>query len=198
MQLAAGARRDDLGRVGGEDGDLGPVYGDQWRNWPTPEGGHVDQIAEVDRAASRPTPTRAASSSAPGTSAELAEDGARAVPRLLPVLRAPTASLSLPALPAQRRHLPRRAVQHRELRAADAHAGAAMRPRASATSSGPAATATSTEPSRAGELQLARAPIRSRCWTSCASRRRSSTTSMRISSSLDYDAHPHIKAPVAV
>jgi thymidylate synthase len=34
----------------------------------------------------------------------------------------------LPAVPAQRRHLPGRAVQHRQLRAADAHAGAAVRP----------------------------------------------------------------------
>ena len=75
------------------DGDLGPVYGVQWRSWPTPDGGHIDQIAEVVKQLKTNPDSRRIIVSAWNV-AELLQDGADAVPRVLPVLRGADGRLS--------------------------------------------------------------------------------------------------------
>ncbi len=68
------------------NGDLGPVYGYQWRSWPAPDGGHIDQIANVLAEIRRNPDSRRLIVSAWNVARHPADEAA-AVPRVLPVLR---------------------------------------------------------------------------------------------------------------
>ena len=70
------------------DGDLGPIYGYQWRSWPAPDGRHIDQIALVLDQIRRDPDSRRHIVSAWNV-ADIPADGARAVPHDVPVLRRP-------------------------------------------------------------------------------------------------------------
>ena len=83
-------------------GDLGPVYGKQWRDWEAPDGRHIDQIAQLLDLIRRDPASRRQIVSVPDPGRE----------------RPPQP----PALSAQRRRLPRRPLQHRQLRPPRPHA----------------------------------------------------------------------------
>ena len=125
-----------------EDGDLGPIYGKQWRSWASPDGRSIDQIAEVVETlktqAGQPAHDRYRLE--PGRPSR---HGAGSMPLPVPVLCRRRAAV-LPALSALGRRVPGRAVQHRQLRAADHDDGAGRRAWSPASSSTPSATRTST------------------------------------------------------
>ncbi len=111
-----------------DDGELGPVYGVQWRSWPTPDGGHIDQIAEVVRLLRENPDSRRIVVSAWNV-ADIPRMALAPCHAFFQFHVVGRRAAQLPDLPAQRRRLPRRSLQHRELRAPDAHARAAVRPR---------------------------------------------------------------------
>ncbi len=165
-----------------EDGDLGPVYGVQWRS-----------LADAGRRArgsdrgGRPAAARGARLAANRRQRlerrRSSRDGADALPRVLPVPRL-RRQPQLPALSAQRGRLSRRAVQHRELRAAHAHARAAVRPRGRRSRLDRRRLPHLRQPPRAGRgAALARAVPVPVARPSVAGRRRSSTTRSRTSKS---------------
>ena len=88
-----------------ENGDLGPVYGHQWRSWPTPDGGTIDQLSNVIETIRKNPDSRRMIVSA----WNVAEVDKMALP--------PCHSLFqfLPALPAQCGCVSRSAFQHRFL-----------------------------------------------------------------------------------
>ncbi|CAD5376608.1 hypothetical protein OF001_U160014 [Pseudomonas sp. OF001] len=126
--LPQGKRRLHLGRVGRRERRAGPgvrlpvaqLAGAQRRvdrpdRQPDRDDPEEPRLAPADRLRVEPGAGRA--------------DGPAAVPRAVPVLRRRRQAL-LPAVPALGGHLPRRAVQHRQLRPADDDGGAGLRPRA--------------------------------------------------------------------
>ena len=123
-------------------GDLNHVYGYQWRSWPKPDGRFIDQIAQAVELIT--AQSRVAAHHRLGL--ECRRDrghGIAAVPRVVPVLRGRGEAL-VPVVPAQRRHVPGRAVQYRVVCPADADDGAGVRPSNPASSSIRSATRTST------------------------------------------------------
>jgi thymidylate synthase len=98
------------------DGELGPIYGYQWRSWPSPSGDHIDQLAGVISSIKSDPDSRRHIVSAWNV-ADLPE---MALPPCHTLFQFYVAQgrLSWPALPTVSRHLSRRPLQYRLVRAA--------------------------------------------------------------------------------
>lgn len=98
----------------GPDGELGPVYGAQWRSWPDYDGGTIDQISQAVNDIKHNPDSRRIIVSAWNVAdlPRMALAPCHAFFRVLCGRRA----AQPPAVPAQRRFIPRRALQHCLLR----------------------------------------------------------------------------------
>ena len=180
-----------------DEGELGPVYGYQWRSWPGRDGESIDQISDViEQIHTNPDSRRLIVSA--WNVGRRAGDGAAAVPPAVPVLRRRRPAL-VPDVPAERRRVPRRAVQHRLVCAAhdDGRPGRRATSRANSSTRSATRTSTTTTSSRPGCSSRA---SRGRC-RRCGSIRpcaRSSTSSSSTSSSKTTIRIRTFQAPVAV
>lgn len=111
-----------------ENGDLGPVYGYQWRSWPAPDGRHIDQIANLMAMLKKNPDSRRLIVSAwnPALIDEMALPPCHALFQFYVA----DGKLSCQALPTFGGHLPRRTLQYRQLCPADPDGGAGRRPAA--------------------------------------------------------------------
>lgn len=108
-----------------EDGNLGPIYGVQWRSWPTPDGDTIDQISQaLDMIKNNPTSRRIIVSAW-----NVADVPSMALPLSpsFPVLCRRWKTL-LSAVSTQRRHVLGRSIQHRIVCALDSYGGPTGRP----------------------------------------------------------------------
>ncbi len=130
------------------NGDLGPIYGYQWRSWPAPDGRHIDQLAQVvEQIRTNPDSRRHIVSA--WNVADI-PDMALAPCHTMFQFYVRGRQAELPALPALGRRVPRRAVQHRVVRPADAHDRPGHRPRGRRLRAHPRRRAPLPQPPRAG------------------------------------------------
>ena len=110
----------------GSDGELGPIYGRQWRAWPAPDGRTIDQISIVLQQL-RQTPDSRRIIVSAWNVGELERMKLQPCHAMFQFYVAQGRTAVVPAVPAQCRFLSGRAFQHRLLCVAHAHAGAAKR-----------------------------------------------------------------------